>query len=121
MADERRCRRIAELIQREIGGLLLKHPKKLFFLKITLTAVTVSPDFSVAKVLFSVFDDVNPEEATKMLQNEANFLRKELARTINLRSTPRLIFIYDESIKRGQKLTALIDAAIAADEEQCHE
>ncbi|HBC71188.1 MAG TPA: 30S ribosome-binding factor RbfA [Coxiellaceae bacterium] len=116
MPDEKRKRRIEELIQRELGRILLKHPKRGIFTKITLTSVSIAADLSVAKVFFSVFDEIKAEEAKKMLQEEAVFLRKSLAHDLNLRLTPRLNFIYDESIKRGQKLSELIDAAVASDE-----
>lgn len=116
MVDEKRKKRIEEQIQRELGRVLLVHPKQALFPKITITAVNVAPDLAVAKVFFSVFDSVNIEEAKKALQSETGFLRKSLAQNINLRLTPRLHFIYDESIKRGQKLAELIDAAVAADE-----
>ena len=118
MADEKRKRRIEELIQRELGRVLLIHPKHPLFTKITITAVDVSPDLSTAKVFFSVFDEAKAEEAKKTLQNEMGFLRKSLAHNVNLRLTPRLNFIYDESIIRAQKLSELINAAVAADEEK---
>jgi len=116
MTDGKRKKRIEELIQRELGRILLTYPRHTLFAKITLTAVDVSPDLAVAKIFFSVFDDVNIEESKRVLQNEAKFLRKALARDLNLRLTPRLNFVYDESIKRSRRLSDLIDAAVASDE-----
>jgi len=116
MADNKRKRRIEESIKREIGRLLLVYPKQSVFNKITITAVDVAPDLSKANVFFSLFDDVDVVAATKTLREEAKFFRKTLARTLNLRLTPRLDFIYDESIKHGSKLSKLIDDAIASDE-----
>lgn len=120
MADDKRKRRIEELIQRELGRVLISHPRHPLFTKITITAVDVSPDLAVAKVFFSVFDQVNVEEATKALHEEAKFLRKTLAHSINLRLTPRFNFVYDESIKRSRMLSDLIDAAVASDEDRHH-
>lgn len=121
MADEKRKKRIEELIQRELGRILLTYPRNSLFSKITITAVNVSPDLAVAKIFFSVFDEISVEEVKKVLQIEAKFLRKSLARDLNLRLTPKLHFIYDESIKRARKLSDLIDAAIASDESKHHE
>ena len=118
MSDDKRKRRIEEQIQRELGRVLISYPHHPLFTKITITAVNVSPDLAVAKIFFSVFDEVNVEEAKKVLESEAKFLRKTLAHTINLRLTPRFNFIYDESIKRSKRLSDLIDAAIASDEEK---
>jgi len=118
MGDNRRKRRIEELILRELGRVLLTYPKQSILNKVTITAVDVAPDLSAAKIFFSVFDEVNVSDAAKALQDEAKFLRKTLARTINLRSTPRLDFLYDESIKRGRRISELIDAAVTDDEDQ---
>ncbi len=118
MADDKRKKRIEELIQRELGRVLISYPHHPLFTKITVTAVNVAPDLSVAKIFFSVFDEVDVEAAKKILQDEAKFFRKTLAHTLNLRLTPRFNFIYDESIKRSKKLSDLIDAAIASDEEK---
>jgi ribosome-binding factor A len=118
MVDDKRKRRIGELIQQELASVLLRHPEQPLFAQITITATNVSADLAVAKVFFSVFDDSKVAEATKALQQAAGFLRNVLARNLNLRLTPRLNFVYDDSIKRGQRLSELIDAAIAADEKK---
>lgn len=120
MPDEKHRKRIEELIQRELGGVLLTYPKKSILNRITITAVNVAPDLAVARIFFSVFDEVDIEEAKKSLQEETKFLRKSLAYDLNLRLTPKLHFIYDESIKRARRLTDLIDAAIASDENKHH-
>jgi ribosome-binding factor A len=118
MVDIQRKKRIDESIRHELANILLRHPEQPLFKQITITAVDVSADLAVAKVFFSVFTDEKVKEATKVLQKAAWVLRKSLARSLNLRLTPRLNFIYDESIQRGQKIAELIDAAIAADEQQ---
>ncbi len=118
MPDEKRKKRIEELIQRELGRVLLSYPRHPLFTKITLTAVDVASDLAIAKIFFSVFDEVDAEEAKKALQDEVKFLRKTLAHNLNLRLTPKFNFIYDESIKRSRRLSDLIDAAIANDEDK---
>lgn len=115
MVDIKRKKRIGELIRHELAGILLQHPEQPLFVQITITATEVSADLAVAKVFFSVFDDNNIEVAKNVLQQAAGFLRKALAHNLNLRLTPRLNFIYDDSIKRGQRIAELIDAAIATD------
>ncbi|EKE00620.1 MAG: hypothetical protein ACD_21C00308G0003 [uncultured bacterium] len=118
MVNDNRKKRIGEQIQHELGNILLRHPEQPLFSQITLIAVDVSADLSVAKVFFSIFDDAKIEEAKMVLEQAAGFLRKALAHNLNLRLTPRLRFAYDDSIKRGQRLSALIDSAVAADEER---
>lgn len=109
MVDEKRKKRIGELIQHELATVLLRHPEQPLFMQIAITAVDVSADLAVAKVFFSVFDDSKVEEAKKVLQQAAGFLRKTLAHNLNLRLTPRLNFFYDDSIKRGQRISQLIE------------
>ena len=119
MSDNKRKkskRRIEELIQRELGRVLLTYPKESVINKVSITGVDVAPDLTSAKVFFSVFNDSDITSAKKALDGEAKSLRKTLARTVNLRSTPRFDFIYDESIKRGLEISDLIDSAVARDE-----
>lgn len=115
---EDRKKRIGELLRHELARILLRHPEQPLFSKITITQVIVSADLSFAKVFFSVFDDSKVEEAEQVLEQAAGFLRKTLAHSINLRLTPRLKFFYDDSIVQGMKISELIDAAIAADENE---
>jgi ribosome-binding factor A len=121
MVDEKRKKRISEMLQHELANALLHHPEQPLFAQITVTAVNVSADLAVAKVFFSAFDDNKVDEAKKALQQAAGFLRRTLAHNLNLRLTPRLSFIYDDSIKRGQRISALIDAAIVADQKKQNE
>lgn len=118
MVNDIRKKRIGAQIQRELGIVLLRSPKRPIFKQITITGVEVSVDLAIAKIFFSIFDEARVEEAKKILQQEAGFLRKTLAHNINLRLTPRLYFAYDDSIKHGQVLSALIDAAVAEDEKR---
>ncbi len=108
MVDKNRKKRIAESIQHELAIILLRHPEQPLFVQITITAVEVSADLSVAKVFFSTFNDSKIEKTLEILQQSAGFLRKTLAHNLNLRVTPRLNFYYDDSIKYGQRISQLI-------------
>ena len=108
MVDEKRKKRIGELIKHELANALLRHPEQPLFAQITITSANVSPDLSVARIFFSVFDDSKIEESQQALKQAAGLLRKTLARNLNLRLTPRLSFFYDDSIKHGQRISQLI-------------
>lgn len=110
-----RQKQISSLIQRELAQVLLRHNEQPVFKMITLVGVEVSPDLAIAKVFFSVLDETKVDAALKALHNATGLLRHALAQNLNLRITPRLTFIYDESIVRGRELSALIDKAIAQD------
>jgi ribosome-binding factor A len=112
--DPARPRRVAEQIQRELAEILrleLKDPRVGL---ITLTDVEVTPDYSHAKVYFSLLGDATKvAEASAGLARASGFLRRELAHRMRLRVTPQLHFLFDESVERGARLTRLIDEAVA--------
>ena len=117
MVDNVRKKRIGEAISHEIASTLVRNRHEPLFAQITITSVDVSPDLSVARVFFSIIDESKIKAAEEILKKFAGFLRKNLAHNLNLRVTPRLTFFYDDSIRRGQVISRLINDAIAADTE----
>ena len=117
-SDNNRSRRVGELIQQELARVLLRHPENPLFHRVTITMVDLAPDFSNAKVFFSLFDKNQKQEALEVLKNEAGFLRHALAKNLNLRKTPVLHFTYDESLERGMYISGLIDQAVREDEKR---
>ena len=63
-------------------------------------------------------DDKAKADTMEGLKSAKGFLRKELAHTINLRNTPELEFVYDESIEYGMKLSKMIDDLHVDSEEE---
>jgi len=116
MKQSQRCKRLAELIKRQLASSFLYYRDHPVLSQATITGVEVAADLSVAKVFISVLDEKNVKPALQELQLESWHLRHSLAKQLNLRMTPRLYFVYDSSIARGQKLSALIDTAISNDD-----
>jgi len=89
---------------------------------ISVTGADVTPDFKYAKIYYSVLGiDDDPEEAkeiAKGLKSAQGFIRSQLAKTLNLRVTPELTFIPDESMKRGVEIASMINNLEFADEEE---
>lgn len=108
-----RTQRVADLIQKTLATTLLQHEEKSFHF-VTVTGVMVSKDLSYAKVYVSVLkeDQDQIKEIISALNQSAKSLRHLLAREIDLRMTPEIKFIYDESTARGFHLSHLIDSAI---------
>jgi ribosome-binding factor A len=79
---------------------------------VTITSVDVLPDFSHAKVFFTLLEKDKLQETVHGLRRAAGFLRTQLARRIKLYTTPELRFEYDESVERGDRLSRLIDSAL---------
>ena len=81
---------------------------------ITVTGADVTADFKYAKIFYSVFgaDDNREEmkEINKGLKSAAGYIRSQLAQRLNLRITPELTFISDESAKRGAGIAAIINS-----------
>ena len=83
---------------------------------VTLTAVTVAPDLSSARVYFVPFGDKHKaEEVGEGLNRAAGFLRGEVGRALALRHAPKLEFIFDQQIEDADRLTRLIDRAVKSD------
>jgi ribosome-binding factor A len=107
-----RPQKLGDLIQRELSELLQRELRDPRVGMITITAVDVSPDFSHAKVMFTIFQKEKLDETLAGLKRSAGFLRSQLAKRIKLYMTPELRFEYDESVERGDRLSRLIESAV---------
>ncbi len=107
-----RPQKIADLMQRELSGLLQREVRDPRVGMVTITSVDVSPDLSHAKVFFTILDSEKKDETTRGLQRAASFLRSQLSRRMSMYTTPELRFVYDESVERGDRLSRLIDSVI---------
>lgn len=110
-----RPQKLGDLIQRELSELLQRELRDPRVGMITITGVDVSPDFSHARVFFTILDTAKLEEAMQGLKRAAGFLRSQLARRIKLYTTPELRFEYDESVERGDRLSRLINSVTKRD------
>ena len=75
----------------------------------TITGCEITNDLSFCKVYFTVLDDSKRESTLEALKKSASFIRGELSRRIEIRHTPELKFIYDESIEYGNKIEKIIE------------
>jgi ribosome-binding factor A len=105
-----RPQRLGDQIQRELSGLLQRELRDPRVAMITVTAVDVSPDFSHAKVLFTLFDKDRLKDTLAGLKRSSGFLRSQLAKRLSIYTIPELRFEYDESVERGDRLSRLIDS-----------
>lgn len=113
-----RTQRIADQMQRELAVLIQREMRDPRIGMITLTAVEVTRDLAHAKIFITLMGDAGAEEIDvnlAALKDASGFLRVQLGRAMKLRSIPQLHFHYDESVRRGVHLSALIDRAVAED------
>lgn len=106
-----RTQRVAELIQRELADILSRELIDPRLGLITVSAVDVAPDLKSAKVyVTSLNSELEHGKISLSLNEAAGEIRHALAQRLKkMRHTPRLHFIYDESIEYGSRLSALID------------
>lgn len=79
-------------------------------------SVEVAPDLKTCKAWISVYgDDHVAEDILAGLRSAEGYIRRELARRINLRNTPEIRFIVDQSIAYGVKMSKLIDEVAKSD------
>ena len=73
-------------------------------------AVEVAPDLKTCKAYISMLGEKEAKEATiKGLNSAEGYIRRQLAKNLNLRNTPEIRFILDESIEYGVNMSKLID------------
>ena len=78
----------------------------------SVTGVEVAPDLKTCKVFVSMLcDGEKAQDGLKGLKSAEGFMKRELARELNLRNTPELRFILDTSIEYGNHMSKLIEEA----------
>lgn len=84
----------------------------------SVVAVDVAPDLKTCKAYISVLGDEKSQQDTIAgLKSAEGYIRRELARTVNLRNTPEIKFILDQSIEYGINMSKLIDEVTKKDDE----
>ncbi|MBE7042323.1 MAG: 30S ribosome-binding factor RbfA [Ruminococcaceae bacterium] len=112
-----RIDRISQEVRRELSMLIptLKDPR--IPSMVSVTNVRVSKDLSYAEVNISVLGtEEQQKDAMKGLESSKSFLRREIARKVQLRATPELLFKLDDSISEGARICNLINS-VKRDEE----
>ena len=104
-----RISRINEELQRELSDLIraLKDPRVQQSM-ISVTKVEATGDLRYAKVYISVLDKEKAREVLKGLKSAGGFLRREIAARLQLRYTPELVFVEDDSIAYGARMFDLL-------------
>ena len=84
----------------------------------SVVSVEVAPDLKTCKAYISVLGDEKSQQDTiAVLKSAEGYIRRELARTVNLRNTPEIKFILDQSIEYGINMSKLIDEVTKKDDE----
>lgn len=110
--------RINEEVRRQLQEIVMHELKDPRIDPMTsVTKVEVAPDLKTCKAYVSVLGGSDALHTTiEGLKKAEGYIRRELARTVNLRNTPEIRFIADDSIAYGVGMSRIIDEVIAQDE-----
>ena len=118
-AEFSRTQRLGEQIKRDLALLIQRELKDPRVGMVTVNFVDLSKDLSYADVnvtaLVSNDSDEKIIESLTILNEASTFLRTELGRALKVRKVPHLRFHYDDSLKRGARINALIHQALQSD------
>jgi len=112
--------RINGEVQRELANIIRSGIKDPRINPLTsVVAVEVAPDLKTCRAFISVFGDEESQIATlEGLKSAEGYIRRELARTINLRNTPEIRFILDQSIEYGVNMSRMIDRVVQTEKDE---
>lgn len=107
--NENRLNRINEELKKEISNIIsfeLKNPDATGL--ISVTKVKITPDLKYAKVYVSMLNSKNNEKTLEALKKSSGYIRSSIAKKINLRITPELVFEEDDSMEYGMKIDSIL-------------
>ena len=107
--NENRLNRINEELRKEITHIIsfeLKNPDATGL--ISVTKVKITPDLKYAKVYVSMLNSKSKEKTLEALKKSAGYIRSGIAKKINLRITPELVFEEDDSMEYGMKIDSIL-------------
>ena len=96
--------RLNHNIIKEVSYILMEEVKDEDIKFVTITDCKTTNDLSYAKIYFTVLDDSKKDSTLKALDNAKGFIRRELSERIEVRHTPELEFVYDDSIAYGKRI-----------------
>ena len=116
--NQTRLGRINEEYRKEISSIIdrdLKNPNVTGL--ISVTKVKVTNDLKYARVYVSILNSKNIKDTLAGLKKSSGYISSELAKRVNLRNTPELVFELDDSIEYGTKIDAILKEIIPKKED----
>lgn len=109
MANYRRGR-INDEMQKEVAQILreVKDPR-VSSAFVSVISAEVTPDLKYAKIYYSFLNQSDPKEVARGLKAASGYIRREISTRMNLRITPELTFIRDNSISHGAHIAQLLN------------
>ncbi len=105
-----RSERVEELIRQEVCEILREKVSDPRIGFISITGVKISPDLKNASIYVSIFgDEKKKKDAMLGLYSATGFIRGELGHMLELRETPEIRFVRDDSLERGSRVLGIIN------------
>lgn len=115
--NNNRLGRIDEELKKEVSTIInyeLKNPNVTGLISVTKAKIT--PDFKYAKVYVSILNSKNLKDTFANLKKSSGFIRSEIAKRINLRITPEIVFVLDDSMEYGEKIDKILKEIMPKEE-----
>ena len=108
--ESTRQAKIARLLQKELSEIFRRQTAKTHGVIVSVSAVRVSPDLSIARAYLSIFPSEKAQELIESINNSAREIRYELAKVVRfqLRKTPELTFFIDDSLDYIENIDNLL-------------
>ena len=105
-----RQNKISRLIQKELSEIFLLQTKSMIGVLVSVSAVRISPDMSIARVYLSVFPSGRSQEIVKNINDNMKAIRYELGTRVRhqLRIIPELKFFVDDSLDYAERIDELL-------------
>ncbi|MEW6263695.1 MAG: 30S ribosome-binding factor RbfA [Thermodesulfobacteriota bacterium] len=104
-----RVERAQDLIRKEVSRLLLYKVKDPTLSSVSVTAVKMTADLRRAQILYSVYDDaVDRAEIQTRLDKATGFFRREIARVVELRFVPEIVFEFDRALEYARHMDKVL-------------
>ena len=100
--------RIESDILKYLSNIILTETRDELLKTITLTGAKVSKDLCYAKIYFTSISDMDHKDIEREMKEASPYLRRELAKVLEIRNIPELDFRYDESIEYATKIEKII-------------
>lgn len=108
-SNTNRMNKIDEELKKEISNIIsleLKNPHLTGL--ISVSKVKTTPDLRFAKVYVTMINEKSKKENLSILKQSSGYIRSAIAKKVNLRYTPELIFEFDESIEYGSRIDEIL-------------
>lgn len=108
-SNSNRMNKIDEELRKEISNIIsieLKNPHLTGL--ISVTKVKTTPDLKFARVYVTMINERSKKENLSILKQSSGYIRSAIAKKINLRNTPELIFEFDDSLEYGSRIDEIL-------------